>query len=49
MKAILFYIAAGAIALHAAGHVAARTAEGMTQAAEARAERICEVAAGYCD
>ena len=48
MKALLLYIAAGAIAVNVATNWAASTAEGLKATQEARIEKLCEVNAVYC-
>lgn len=48
MKALLIYIAAGAIAINVAGNMASQTAEGIQAAREARSEKLCAVNRIYC-
>ena len=48
MKALCIYLAITAVAVNVVGNWAANTAEGIQQAQEARAERLCEVNKIYC-
>ena len=48
MKALLLYIAIGAISINVVANMASRTAEGMKAAREARIEKLCVVNDIYC-
>lgn len=48
MRAILLYVALGAVAVNVAGNLAVNTAEGLQQQRANRIEKLCAVSTDYC-
>ena len=48
MKALILYIAAGAIAVNVAGNLARNTAESLESVQSQRSEQLCQVNPRYC-